>query len=223
MKEKVTCITKDGVAIAADFYRVFGAHKGVILIHMMPNDRTSWIPFAKKLQQNGFQVLAFDLRGHGESQGGPLGYKNFSDAKHQASYYDIEAAEKFLRKKGVTRINCAGASIGANLALWYCSRHAEVVSAILLSAGIDYRGIKTEPCMQNIKEGQAIYFVGSLEDERSSGVSAAEVAKRLFALCRGKKELREFDGAGHGTTMLERNPDFMDVLAAWVVDQNRDL
>lgn len=63
---------------------------------------------------------------------------------------------------------------------------------------------------------QSVYFAGAREDEWASGHSAAETAEKLYVLCAGKKELRLFDGEGHGSAIFERNPDFMDALAEWI-------
>lgn len=219
MKENIMLTTKDNHKIAADFYPVRESKTGVIFIHMMPANKESWTAFAASLQAKGMQSVAFDLRGHGRSQKGPAGYEQFSDAEHQASYHDIEAADYLLRSRGAEKIHLVGASIGANLALWYLVDHPEVSSATLLSAGLEYRGIETEPLASRVGKEQAVFFAGSREDERASGHSAAEAAEKLYALCTGKKEIKLFDGAGHGTIMLERNPDFMNALVEWIGKQ----
>ncbi|MBI2056377.1 MAG: alpha/beta fold hydrolase [Candidatus Sungbacteria bacterium] len=221
MKERVTLTTKDNYTLAADFYPVEASETGIILLHMMPADKTSWTAFAEKLQTRGFHALAVDLRGHGESQDGPQGYERFSDAEHQDSYRDVEAAADFLHSRGIKKVNLAGASIGANLALWYLADNPEIRSAICLSPGLNYRGIETEPLTKRVGKEQGVYFVGSSEDERSSGISAALAAERLYELCTGGKALKIFDGAGHGTVMLERNQDFMDILVGWLEKRNR--
>ena len=142
--------TKDGLTIVGDYYPGTGK-SGVLLLHMMPADRTSWQQLAGQLQENGFHVLAIDLRGHGQSTGGPNGYQAFSDAQHQQSIFDIESAVEFLRSKGIEKIHMGGASIGANLALQYASQHQEIASAMLLSPGLDYHGIHTDIWIENLK------------------------------------------------------------------------
>lgn len=212
MSERVTITTQDNLAIRGDYYTVQGS-KGVLLLHMMPADRKSWIPFAEKLQGAGFSVLAIDLRGHGESQGGPEEYKKFSDAQHQASRLDIEAAAGFLKEKGVTELHLAGASIGANLALEYLAAHPEAKSAILLSPGLDYRGIKTEAPLGKIASQQAVYLVASEEDSYS--FDSINTLARQFSFD-GQHVLKIFQNSGHGTVMLEKNPEFMDELTGWL-------
>ena len=205
-------LTKDNCTIVADYYA--GSSKsGMLLLHMMPADRTSWHALAAKFQENGFHVLAIDLRGHGQSTGGPNGYQKFSDAQHQQSSLDIDSSIEFLRLQGVEKIHIGGASIGANLCLQYATKHSEVASVILLSPGLDYRGIHTDIWMDNIKPNQAILLVASDED-----VYSFTSVKTLFDRSSNlpRREVKLLTQAGHGTTMLEKNPEFINELVAWL-------
>ena len=42
---------------------------GVILLHMLFGDRTSWDDYARQLASTGYAVFALDMRGHGETGG----------------------------------------------------------------------------------------------------------------------------------------------------------
>ena len=211
MVETVKMNTKDGVEIIGDYYEAQG-NKGALLLHMMPADRKSWIKFAEKLQANNFKVLSIDLRGHGESQGGPDGYKKFSDAEHQASIFDVEAGADFLKEKGVSALHLVGASIGANLALKYLAEHPETKSAILLSPGLDYRGVKTSDLTQ-LAESQAVYAIASEDDQYSF-----ETVKKLFetASFNDSRMIKIFKDAGHGTTIFEKEPEFINEAVDWL-------
>ncbi len=215
MAEQIKITTKDGFIIAGDYYTA-SSTKGIVLLHMMPATKESWSSLAEKLQRAGFNVLAIDLRGHGASDGGPNGYKIFSDAQHQSGINDVDAAVMFLKEKGITEIHLGGASIGANLALWYLAEHLEIKSAILLSAGLDYRGVKTEAYAKEAKSDQAIYFVADEDDERSFGGSAATMAQHLYDWTPAKKEIKILKGAGHGTDMLCAHPELESELVEWL-------
>lgn len=214
MPQRVEFKTKDNVLIVADYYAPASSSvKGLLLLHMMPATRQSWRVFAEKMQRVGYHVLAVDLRGHGESQGGPNGYRNFSDAEHQASRGDAEAGAEYLQSRGVTELYIGGASIGANLALQYLAEHPGAKAAFLLSPGSDYRGVKTEPAVWNLTPGHAVYYVASRDD----GYSADTIQKLFDTTPTGmKKEIKFFDAAGHGTTIFEREPAFMDTIASWL-------
>lgn len=215
MSEVVTFETQDSFRIAGDYYPG-GGRRGVILLHMMPADRKSWVAFAAKLQQSGFSVLAIDLRGHGASQGGPSGYRRFSDLEHQASKFDVDAAAGFLKERGIRELHLVGASIGANLALEYAVNHQEVRTAILLSPGLNYHGIETESLLGRIRDDQSVMFVASEEDVESyDAVSlfAGELPER------DSRKITILKNMGHGTVILERNPKFMNELLLWTSRQ----
>ena len=205
-------ITKDGVTIVGDYYPGTGT-SGVLLLHMMPADRTSWQPLAELLQQNGFHVLAIDLRGHGQSTGGPNGYQQFSDTQHQQSLFDIESAVEFLRSKGTEKIHMGGASIGANLALQYASQHQEIASIMLLSPGLDYHGIHADIWIENLKPEQAVLLAASDDD-----IYSFTSVKKLFdqSVNLPKRELKLLSEAGHGTNVFKKNSGFIDELVAWL-------
>jgi len=212
MAERVSLETSDNVKIIGD-YAGTPEEPAVLLLHMMPAVRSSWKELSGKLNERGFQTLAIDLRGHGESQGGPEGYRKFSDEIHQSSIHDVEAGVKLLKSKGAPKIFIAGASIGANLALWYAAEHKEIDGAILLSPGFNYRGLKTESYVSGLKGSQSVYFAASRDDSYSAETIEGLFAKMPLGV---KKELKMFERAGHGTTMFEKEPAFMDELASWL-------
>src|SRR3990167_3235399 len=112
MNEKVSFLTEDGVTVVGDYYEG-GGEKAVLLLHMMPSTRASWVSFANQLVADGFSALAIDLPLHCESIVGSLGtldYNNFSDAEHQASIHDVEVAVDYLKSRGMKEIDIAGAS-----------------------------------------------------------------------------------------------------------------
>lgn len=211
MSEVVKLNTKDGFEIIGDYYAADGDN-GALLLHMMPSDRKSFVKFAEKLQANNFKVLAIDLRGHGGSQGGPDGYKKFSDAEHQASILDVETGAEFLKEKGVKNLHLVGASIGANLALKYLADNSQAKSAVLLSPGLDYRGVKTSGLLSKLKDNQAVYAVASEDDKYSS-----DSVKNLFegASFSDSRMMKIFKDAGHGTTIFEKEPQFMEEIINW--------
>lgn len=104
-----------------------------------------------------------------------LNYKKFTDSKHQKSVLDLGASVDFLKLKGVSKIHLVGASIGANLSLQYLTEHSDARSAILLSPGLDYRGVKTEERAAKLRAGQAVYYIAADDDPYS-----AQTVKTLY-------------------------------------------
>lgn len=213
MQERITLSTSDGAEIVGDYAGEIG-QPAALLLHMMPATRESWRQFSEKLNEAGFQTLAIDLRGHGESSGGPKGYKAFSDEEHQASTKDVAAGVDFLRGKNPSRTFIVGASIGANLALQFAAEHPDNMNGVvLLSPGLDYRGLQTEQSVSRLRGGQRIYFVASRDDQYSADTVHTLFAKTPVGV---QKELKVFDQAGHGTTMFEKEPAFMDDIVVWL-------
>ncbi|MCX6702879.1 MAG: alpha/beta fold hydrolase [Candidatus Wolfebacteria bacterium] len=204
---KVSLIAEDGVKIAADLYQVADLTSGwIILVHAMPNTKESWNNLAIGLQEQGIESIAIDLRGHGES-GGESG----NEAK---GILDVEAAAKYLVEKELAsrdRISLAGASIGANLALEYASRHRETKSAVLLSPGLNYHGIEAEPLVKKISTTVKMFFVSSKDDDNN----VSEVEKLIGSAPSGTiKQI--YDAAGHGTDMLEKEAGLKDLIINFI-------
>ena len=215
--EKITFKTKDGVKIAGNYFKPEKEHPpAFLLLHMMPAAKESWNTFASSLQKEGFAVLAIDLRGHGESidmNGKKLDYKMFRDEEHRESMKDIAAAKEFLRQKGAdtSRMAIAGASIGANLALWHASIDRDIRLLVLLSAGLDYRGIKA-PELASRFSGP-VYILVSEDDSKS-----IEGSRKIYGIFPGDKKLNIIRGSSHGTDMFAM-PGLMDEILDWVVSR----
>jgi len=208
--ELVTFKAADGVEIVGDYYPS-GHGRFAIFLHMMPATKESWRAFAEKFVMTGYDCLAIDLRGHGESNmSGALNYRTFSDAEHQATIRDVEAAFDWLVAKGADAGNTVvvGASIGANLAINFLAERG-FAAAIALSPGLDYHGVMTEPSVRALTSGQSVILVASDDDPEST-----ESSRALHAANPSRTLLVERNGLGHGTRMFDRAPALMDELIA---------
>lgn len=214
---KVNFKTQDGVSIAGNFYSAAtpDTQKALLLLHMMPATKESWDEFSQKARTAGWNVLAIDLRGHGESvkqNGKFLNYRRFDDAEHQASMEDIEAAIEFLEGKNLEPQAIAGASIGANLALWRQSENPEIIKTVLLSAGFNYRGIEANPLAEKLSNPQGVYFLAGGQDG-----DCGAVAQTLFNLAPiQNKEVEVLETPAHGTDLLKFNPQLAEKIINWL-------
>ena len=174
--DKITFSTLAGVFIKGDWQIPKGAKTCALLLHMMPATKESFEPLSEKLFESGIASLAIDLRGHGErlakksgdEKSGKLielNYKEFSDEQHQAGRLDVDAALNFIKEKGFDedKIVMVGASIGANLTLDAMSRYSRIARGVLLSPGLDYRGVKTEAAAKVLEQGQKVWAVAAVE------------------------------------------------------------
>ncbi|MEX0877954.1 MAG: alpha/beta fold hydrolase [Candidatus Spechtbacterales bacterium] len=217
--EKVTLTTKDNIKIVGDYYPAGDeTSPAVILLHMMPSTKESWDEFASLLLEKGFQVLAIDERGHGEStQGGKLDYREFSSKQQQEKMFDVLAAQDFFINKGVEikNIVVGGASIGANLSIQYMAQNPQSQVGFALSPGFDYHGIETLPLIKKLRAGQAIYMAATKDDPNvpDSFRAVGEIAD-----CGGERvKTRIYEEGGHGTDIFKKHPEFMDELSEWLI------
>ena len=211
--EKITFKTKDGVTITGNYFKPLKKQAPVfLLLHMMPATKESWNEFAAIIQKNGYAAIAIDLRGHGEStdmNGIRLDYKEFKDEEHRNSMNDIASAREFLAGQSdvdMSRIAIAGASIGANLALWQASIDQDVRLIMLLSPGLNYRGILADELAPGFKGH--VYILASDGDTKS-----AEGSRKLAGIFPGETKLEILKGDLHGTNMF--TPEIMNAMLRW--------
>lgn len=212
---KITLLTKDHVKIVGNHFPVSTPSPGISLFHMMPAAKESYNLFAIKLQQAGVGVLTIDLRGHGESAQGPNNYKTFTDQQHQSSIGDVKASVDFQEKEGHSPLFVGGASIGANLALQILAEDERVKKAILLSPGLNYRGIETVPLAKTVAKDKEVYIVTAKDDLRSGGANDQQ-AQVIFNQLKCKKKIKIFEAGGHGTDIFKTHPELMDELVKWL-------
>lgn len=215
--------TTDAVSIAANYFSVdpqkYPNPKGwVVFLHMMPATKESWNPLAEHLRQKGYSGLAIDLRGHGASNGGPDGFREFSDAEHQDSVRDVDAAIDLLKGMGARedRIILIGASIGANLALQHVAHHSELKTCVLFSPGLDYHGVATKPAMESLALDKRVLIIGSRDDDRAVG-NADDIETLWQSVPSGvdiKKEV--VDTGGHGTAILSQHPELIETITTFI-------
>lgn len=108
MIEPVEIRARDGVVLRGELRRA-GAD-WAILVHDRGEDLDAWARLPAVLADDGLSVLAFDLRGHGGSEG---------EADGSREGDDLEDVVRFVRALGAERVflGAAGASAGAALAV----------------------------------------------------------------------------------------------------------
>jgi acetyl esterase/lipase len=176
----------------------------ILLLHMQGRDRTSWHNFALAAQEAGYVVLALDLRGQGESPG----VVDFNLMIH-----DVEVTLNWLAQRpevDKSRLGVAGASAGANLALYGAANNEHVKSVVMLSPWLDYRGLIAVDALA--KYGQrAVMLVASELD-----ATATDAARTLNSRSLGEHRLQIYPGsADHGTDILQIQAGLQPMLVAW--------
>jgi pimeloyl-ACP methyl ester carboxylesterase len=203
----VTITTPDGVALQAAYGGTAKAQNGVILVHMAGRSKEDWQLFGETLSHGNVQVLAVDLRGHGASGGKP---PEGSPPDYAAMVSDVRAAVAWLHAKGCANVTLVGAELGANLVLNEAADDPSVRDLVLLSPGLDYKGVITTDAVRRYG-ARPLLIVASRDD-----TYAMRSATALDRLATGAHQVQLFDTAGKGTTMLNRAPALSSVLLGWI-------
>ena len=210
---RVTFRTDDGVTLAATWYEPSSRPgPAVILVHMLHGSRRDWDALAQRLSFEGIGALAIDLRGHGESSGA-VGNGADGQPDYTSMVLDVKAARQYLAQRAdvqQTRVGIVGASIGANLAALEGSADATIASLALLSASLDYRGLRIETALKKIG-ARPVLLVASDDDPY-----ATRSARELQKTAGGIRELLVLKQAGHGLAMLSRDADLVRTLVDWL-------
>jgi len=182
--------------------------KNLLLLHMMPEAKESWVDLAEEAYTRGYNVLAIDFRGHGQSGGGD--YTKFTAEDHQKYFIDARAAMNFLEDKYLeSKTFLIGASIGANIALQILSHDPLVEKVVALSAGTDYHGVRAIDFVAGLDGRRSVLLIASKDDVRKTGSDTAQMANELAKVCKGKCETVIYEKGGHGTDMLKTHPQLL--------------
>lgn len=136
-EEKIYFKTSDGLrlcGILSTFIK--STNKCIIFCHGITVDKEEdgiFTNLAKKLAQVGFNVFRFDFRGHGESEGKSVDMTITGEVK------DLMSAVLLLQRKGYKDFGILGASFAGGAVSLFCSKHENLVKALVFwNALIDY-------------------------------------------------------------------------------------
>ena len=95
----------------------------LVLVHGLTGSSSAWIPYEKTLGQK-FNMLVFDLRGHGKSFR-PHRFSDYSIEKFSADLYGL------LKHKKISKFILLGHSFGNFVVLDFLRKHQNMVSAVI--------------------------------------------------------------------------------------------
>ncbi|MBI4140216.1 alpha/beta fold hydrolase, partial [Candidatus Woesearchaeota archaeon] len=204
--------TEDGKKIAYSFFEKPESKFGIVLVHMLDRTRHDFDDFAKTLQAAGYSVISIDMRGHGESTP-KWRWRAFSEPEFKTIIYDVKAASNFLVSKNIQNVILIGASIGANTVLNYGGADRAVKAIVLLSPGLDYRGVRVlDAANENFKP----LFVIASEDDLYAFTSSQEIIKASMSSVEDEKY---YEDAGHGTDMFKKERVDLEIIS-WLFEND---
>ncbi len=215
--EGVSFRAADGVELHAAVYPgADAAPPGLILLHGRGSSKESWSLFALRAQQTGYQCLAVDARGHGQSVQSPggevLSHRTFRPRDWRAVLLDIASAKDILLERGADPENLAlvGSGIGANLILEYAASDPDIQAVVLISPGLNIEGIRPLETME--RYGKRPVLLATTRGD----AYAASSCKALKAAAPGFSELVEYDGSAHGTDIFALHPACVGQILLWL-------
>lgn len=229
--EEVWFKTADGVRLYGWLFhaKALPAPSTVVYFHGNGGNLSycDWVGTA--LAARGFDVLLFDYRGYGRSQGEPT--------DERGVYADADAAYDFVTKeRGVPagRVVLYGQSLGTTAAVDVASRKA--CGALIVESGLSSAGDMAGaimPWLPRFARGltrNKFDSVGKLprvgcpvlvaHGERDSIIPVAQ-GRRLFEAAPEPKRLLIIDGAGHNDLSIVGGERYIDSLAGFIRDSVR--
>ena len=110
----------------------------VVLMHGFSSDRVNTSALARRIAQNGYGVLAIDVRGHGENRNSFVESKSDDGLRE-----DLKKAVEFLHQSNLVdgrRIVVMGHSMGASATLDYATYDPSIKASVMISGGFNLRG-----------------------------------------------------------------------------------
>ena len=214
VKEKVKFTTDDGFNISAIIGKpetIEDDIPAVILIHQGGSDKSEWDGFFEQLVKQNYIVLAYDVRGHGESDKVDNIYALFNDP-NQAPH-DLLAAIEYLKDDDnvdAGRIAIVGASIGANLACVGVSK-MDVKTAVAISG-------KTT-AVENLNGDkdvnlESIFYIASEGDQNGKRV---KWAKELYDRTEPPRRVEAVsNSSAHGVSIFKDRPQVKNEILNWL-------
>jgi dienelactone hydrolase len=140
----------------------------VILVHGLTADRVNTSALARRIAQNGYGVLAIDVRGHGENRN-PFDERGLRD--------DLKTAVEFLRQSSLvdgSRVVVVGHSMGAGAALDYATYDPSLKGSVMISGGWALEGPEHPRNTLFIYAENDPDFIKGLSAELSAHLAGAE-------------------------------------------------
>jgi alpha-beta hydrolase superfamily lysophospholipase len=226
----------DGLLLKGWLFRGRAPRRGLIVyLHGSSDNRGSGVGIAARLAPKGWDVLTYDSRAHGQSEGTECTY----------GYYEKRDVIAALDAVGARKAILFGASLGAAVALQAAPLDGRIQGVIAQSSFSDLETVAREraPWFATrgeiaeafaLAERQAHFRVADVSPVRSAGHITVPVllihgdadtetrpdhSRRIFAALAGPKQLLLVPGARHNDVL--GGDDVWQTIEAWLKGSNR--
>lgn len=226
--------TSDGLTLRGWLFPATGTRRGLIVyLHGHSDNRHESPRAAARFTRLGYDVLAYDSRAHGESDGEFCTY----------GFHEKQDLGRVLDAVGATRAIVIGSSLGAGVALQAAVEDPRIQLVVAHAPFTDLRAA--------IADRSAVFSKGTVaggieQAEREAGFDVDEVSplssaarleipvlllhgkedrqtppahsERILAALRGPKKLVLVDGAGHAD--VYRRESVWDEVERWILEHD---
>lgn len=182
--DEIELKTADGWTLKAAYKPAEPGKMTAVLLHGRGMHKEWWLRLARALEKAGCGVLAFDLRGHGQSNVAPDGQQitwrklkaTRTENDFEAMANDVNAAVAKLNESAVAedQIALIGQDVGGSIALKYAAVHPKIGLLVMLSPGLKYQEVTTVNAMRAYKNRPVLLLYGEQDK------TAAREAPILF-------------------------------------------
>ncbi len=131
-------------------YKIEGSGETLVFIHGLSDNLLYWEILANSLKDD-FQILRFDLRGHGDSE---LGNDDITLDTYVNDLFNL------LGELKIDKVNLIAFSLGGAIALDFVIKHPQLVSSLVIMSSF----AKTEEYLKNILNDFKIALKNSFEE-----------------------------------------------------------
>jgi len=180
--------TEDGATIAALVYG--SGDRAALLVHGGRFTKESWAPQVPAFRSAGFEVMAIDLRGFGQSHG--PGEKDPSDDQQAL---DVLAAVRYLHSQGAKTVSVIGGSMGGSAAgdASISARPGEIDRIVMLGASPNLPADKLK--------SPALFIVA--EDDASGDGPRLPGIRAQYGKAPQPKKLVVLEGSAHAQFLFQ--------------------
>lgn len=199
----VTLKASDGTSIKG--HHQGSGDRGVVLVHGKDRSAQDFDYLRGRLADQGFQVIAVDLRGHGASGSNP------SDEAWAEMDRDVCAAATYLAGRGSKLTTVIGSEFGGATAVHAAADCEAIHRLILLSPDLSKSGevtMSTSIEAMGAKPVLLVYDPSNLTQNRAGGFIEAKAL--------GKIDTTFAEGAGSGVKMLNRDAGLEGTILSWL-------
>ena len=201
----------------------------IVFLHGVADNRDSSVSVIDRFRHRGFNVIAYDSRRHGRSEGSRCTY----------GFFEKQDLKRVLDQAGVERAILIGHSLGAAVALQAAAVDARITAVVAASTFSDLRTIATErapvvftPSLIDAALARAEHDAEFVVDEVSPVRAASAItvpvfmihgaldhetrpahSERVFAALRGPKQLLLVRNAGHNDVL---RTDVWQEIERWI-------